>query len=262
MFDSPISVLYNQNGSEIALSASQSIAVASQPGLMIMGSGSNGTAQFFKLASDGSLLVSGAFTVAGTSTVSMSNSPTVNQGTATTVGNGWYVRVTDGTQVLGTGSSAPLWITGSVTTNVATVATQSVYVGGWTTGVTASVFVGGWTVGVTASTSVAQWANNVTASVREVGASQTTVSATVAANGLVGFTLLSANASRKGGIFYLDGNRIAYIKLGTGADTNTFSYKMTNQAYWELPSNYTGPISCTFASGSAAATLYVTDILL
>lgn len=234
-FESPVSVLYNEEGIAIALSASQSLSNVQQPGLMIMGSGSNGTAQFFKIAADGSLLVSGAFTVAGTQTVSMSNSPTVNQGSAVSAqSSGWYVRITDGTQVLGTGSSAPVWVTGSVTTNVATVATQSVYVGGWLT--------------------------SVTASTREIGASTTTVSATVAANGLVGFSLLSANSARRGAIFYMDGNRIAFVKLGTGADTNSYSYRMTNQAYWEIPSQYTGPITVTFNSGAAVATLYVTDI--
>lgn len=246
--ESPISVLFNQEGIEIALSASQSLSNASQPGLMIMGSGSNGTAQFFKLASDGSLLVSGSFTVGGTQAVSMSNSPTVNQGSpASTTGSGWFVRLTDGTHVIGTGSSAPVWITGSVTTNVATVATQSVFVGGWVSAVTASV-------------NLVSVATAVTMTNRPISYSTTTVSATVAANGLVGFTLLSANAARGGATFFLDGNRIAYIRLGTGADTNNFSVRLTNNGYWELPYQYSGAVTVSFNSGSATARLYVTDI--
>lgn len=246
-FESPVSVLYNQEGIEIALSASQSLSNASQGGLMMMGSGSNGTAQFFKIADDGSLLVSGALSIGGTTAVSVSNQPTVNQGNAGTQGQGWFVRISDGTQVLGTGSSAPVWITGSVTTNVATVATQSVYIGGWAHPVTASVTLLSINSAVTAST-------------REIGASTATVSSTIAANGLVGFSLLSANQNRKGATFYMDGNRIAFIKLGTGADVNTFSVRLSNAAYWELPFDYTGPVTVTFQSGAASARLYVTDV--
>lgn len=286
-FESPVSVLFNADGNEIATIASQSLS-ASQPGLMIMGSGSNGSAQFFRLSPDGALMVSGALSIGGVTNVSMSNSPVVNQGSAAfaTTGSGWFVRLTDGTQVIGTGSSAPVWITGSVTTNASTVATQSVYVagwligvtasvsvgqwatgvtastivGGWATGVTASTVIGGWATGVTASTYVGQWANNVTASTREIGASTATVSSTLAANGLVGFTLLSANQNRKGATFFMDGNRIAFLKLGTGADVNTFTIRMSNLAYWELPFDYTGAVTVTFLTGSATARIYVTDV--
>ncbi|MFA6049903.1 MAG: hypothetical protein WC761_01780 [Candidatus Paceibacterota bacterium] len=236
-FESPLSILYNSTGVELPVSSSQSLTNASQPGLLMMGSGSNGTAQFFKLMSDGSLLVSGAFsaTPAGTQTVSMSNQPYVNQGLSGTISQSWYVRVTDGIQVLGTGSSAPMWITGAVTTNVTPVATQSVYVGGWN--------------GLA-----------VTAFVSELAAAVSTVSATLASSGLVGFMLASANSNRRGATFFLDGNRTAYLKMGTGADVNNFSIKMTNNAYWEVPFKYTGDITCTFSSGSIEATMY-TSIL-
>jgi len=193
-FESPVSVLYNGEGLELALSASQSLSNASQGGLMIMGSGSNGTAQFFRLGGDGSL-----------------------------------------------------FITGSVTTNVATVATQSVFVGGWANGVTGSFVLGGIATAVTQST-------------REIGASTATVSATIAANGLVGFTLLAASNTRKGAVLFLEGNRIAFVKLGTGADTNTFTTRLTNGAYWEIPGNYTGPVTVSFQSGAAVARLYTTNI--
>jgi len=232
-FQSPVSVLYNSTGIELALSASQSLS-SSQPGLVIMGSGSNGTAQFFKLVGDGALLVSGSLSIGGTQTVSVSNSPTVNQGTAGTQDNGWFVRVTDGSQILGTGSSAPLWITGSVSTNLTSVTTQSIYAAGWNP--------------------------SVTASVQELRAATSTVSSTIAADGLVGYSLLTANSNRKGGVFFLEGNRVAYVKMGTGADTNTYSVRMTNNAYWEIPFNYTGPVTVSFNSSSQTATLYVTDL--
>lgn len=229
-FESPVSVLYNENGYELALSSSQSINASTQPGIMIMGSASNGTAQFFKILSNGELLVGLSGT---TNAVSVSNQPTVNQGNSGSIAQSWYVRLTDGTQVLGTGSSAPLWITGSVAANFVTVATQSV--------------------------SIENWLPAVTASVREIGASTSTVSATIAANGLVGYVLLGANSNRKGAVFYLEGNRIALLKLGPGANTNSFSVRLTNNAYWELPNWYTGIVTCTFVSGTAAARLYATE---
>jgi hypothetical protein len=246
-FESPVSVIYNEAGNEVALSSSAVINIATQPGLMVMGSSSNGTAQFFKILPGGELLVSGTFSFGGVSNVSVSNQPTVNQGSAGTVGQGWFIRITDGTQVLGTGSSAPVWITGSVTTNITTVATQSVYVGGWVPSVTASV-------------KITDVATDVTMSTKEIGASSTTVSSTLAANGLVGYTLLSTNVNRRGATFYLEGNRVAFLKLGTGADVNTYYVRLTNNAYWEIPDFYTGPVSCTFLSGTAAATLYATEI--
>jgi hypothetical protein len=56
---SPVSVLFDSDGTELSVSQSQAIE-ASQPGIFAVGSGSNG-ATFFKVADDGTLFVSGAF---------------------------------------------------------------------------------------------------------------------------------------------------------------------------------------------------------
>lgn len=180
MSDSPVAILFNTSGTELAVSASQPVSAA-QPTIVVVGSASNGTYQYFKMATDGTLFV-----------------------------------------------------TGTLTTTTDTSVTSSVYIGGFSPTVTASIL--------------------------EVGPAGSSVSGTNAVDGLVGYTLLSANSNRKGAIFYLDGNRIAYLKLGTGADTNSFSLKLTNFGYYELPYRYTGPITVSFNSGSNSATLMTTEL--
>jgi hypothetical protein len=60
-FESPLSVLYNSDGIEVTVTASQAIA-AIQPGIAVMGSGSAGW-QPFKVAPTGELFVTGALSV-------------------------------------------------------------------------------------------------------------------------------------------------------------------------------------------------------
>lgn len=174
--ESPISVLYNNEGNEIAVSQSQFVNVASQPGLVMAGSGSDGRAYFFRTATDGSLFVTGAF--------------------------------------------------------AATVATQSVFVGGWGTAVTASV--------------------------REVGASTTTVSSANAS--ITNITILAANGLRKNAIFYKEGSNIAYLKFGATASATSYTIKLSNNGYYEVPESYTGQIDVVFSTAAASNPLYVTSI--
>jgi len=65
-FESPISVLYNSEGNEIAVSQSQFVNISTQPGLVMAGSGSDGRAHFFRTTADGALFVTGSVTVVGT----------------------------------------------------------------------------------------------------------------------------------------------------------------------------------------------------
>ena len=231
--DSPLSILYNSNGVELAVSASQVVSAA-HPSVVVVGSASNGTWSHIRMGNDGSVFITGSIDVTpvAVQNVSMSNQPTVNQGnTNATAAQSWFVRLSDGTSTIGV-EAAPVWVTGSVQT---------------ITPVTQSMFVGGW-------------ASNVTASVLEVGPIASVVSATIADNGLVGFTLLATNQNRKGATIYLDGNRTAFVKLGSGADTNSFTTKITNFGYYEIPYRYTGPITVTFNSSSKGATMLVTEL--
>lgn len=78
-----------------------------QGGLLLMGSGSDGAAYFLKVNSSGELI-----TNASGSSATLSGA--VEQGVAGTQDEGWFVRITDGTQILGTSSSAPLFVSGTV----------------------------------------------------------------------------------------------------------------------------------------------------
>lgn len=59
--ESPIAVLYNTAGYELAVSQSQVVSNSYQPGLVMAGSGSDGRAYFFRVNSDGYLFVTGTF---------------------------------------------------------------------------------------------------------------------------------------------------------------------------------------------------------
>jgi hypothetical protein len=80
---------------------------------MVAGVGPTNSASFLKTDANGFLKVSGSFTA----TTAAEVSGAVDQGLAGTQAEGWFIKITDGAQVLGTGSSAPLYITGSVTVN-------------------------------------------------------------------------------------------------------------------------------------------------
>lgn len=58
--DSPIAVLYNADGQPLAVSQSQDVSGVLQPGLVIVGSGSDGKAHFFKVTTDGALHITGS----------------------------------------------------------------------------------------------------------------------------------------------------------------------------------------------------------
>lgn len=173
--ESPLSVLYNSEGYELAVSQSQIVSGSTQPGLLIAASGSDGTARFLKVSSNGDLFVTGSL-------------------------------------------------------SIPTVATQSV--------------------------NVASWNANVTASVREIGGSTTVVSS---ANGsTTNYTLLNANPNRIGATFFKEGNNIAYLKLGAVASATSYTVRLTNNGYYELPENYTGQVDVVFNTN--VGKIHVTEI--
>lgn len=72
-------------------------------------------------------------------------------------------------------------------------------------------------------------------------------------------TVLSANANRLGAIIWNDGAQAAYIKLGTGATTSSFTVRLQNKSEWELPYPvYTGDI--TGITATSTATALVTEL--
>lgn len=70
-------------------------------------------------------------------------------------------------------------------------------------------------------------------------------------------TLLASNASRLGATVYNDSTVNLFVKLGATASLTSFTVRLTPNAYYEVPYNYTGIIDgiwASDASGSARIT--------
>ena len=221
MLHSPIAVLYDDDGNAMALSQSAPLSAATS-GYMMVGSGSSGGgAALVKVAPTGEVFITGSIDAiaAGvqqvTGSVYVDNMPTtganggitVNQGTSGSYADAWKVVLTDASgSIFGTQAS-PLWVTGAMT-------------------VTGSVAIVG------------------TVNTREINspnAATTQIAASLSVQ-----TALVANANRRGAVFYKTGNGNAYVKLGTGATASDYTTIMVNNAYWEVPANYTGIITVIF----------------
>ena len=178
---------------------------------------------------------------------------TVSQGNAGSIGQSWFIEITDGTKVLGTGSSAPLFVTGAVgissiasTVNITGSTTINSIASTVTT--TGSNFVFNNTsqpLFVTGTISLPRAPNTV---VTGFGASTTSV------------TLLGANSSRSRALLYMDGAATAYIKFGAVASTSSFSLKVNSNGYYETPDSYTGRIDAVFSVDNSALVLRVTEM--
>jgi hypothetical protein len=137
---------------------------------------------------------------------------------------------------------------------------------GWGTGVTgavnlassASMIVGGWAAGVSGTVIIGGIGLAVTASTREIGASTGVVSATNAS--VTNFTMFSANPNRRGLTLFKEGSNTAYVKFGATASATSFTVKLTNNSYFEVPDNYTGRIDVIFSTAVAGNILYSTEL--
>lgn len=227
-FESPLSVLFNAEGIEVTVTSSQSIT-GSQPGFPVMGSSSLGWAPV-KISDTGELVVTG--------TLEAALSGAVDQGNTGTIGQSWFVSLTDGSQVVGTGSSAPLFVSGTVTVDNVVSAQIS------------------GTVNVTGSVEVTSILAPVTT--REIGCPTTVVTGFGAST--VSVQVLSANPNRCNALFFMDGNAVAFIKLGETASVNSFSIRLMNGAYWEMPVRYTGRVDVVFDKDDPSRNLRITEI--
>lgn len=82
----------------------------------------------------------------------------------------------------------------------------------------------------------------------------TATSANVTGTG-ASVVLAAANAARKLLTVFNDSGVVAYVKLGTAASATSFTVKMVDQAYYELPAPvYTGAVEALWASGSVRVT--------
>ena len=126
-----------------------------------------------------------------------------------------------------------LRVTGSFSADVTPVATQSVEIVGVLPGVTSSNL--------------------------DIGASNTTLSSAIAST--TAFEVMAANENRKGGMFYVEGNRTWYLGLGATPSTSLFTVKLTNNAFFQLPDRYTGSVTA-ISNADGSGTLMITDITI
>ena len=68
-------------------------------------------------------------------------------------------------------------------------------------------------------------------------------------------TLLSANANRLGASITNTSSAILYVKFGTTATSSDYTVRMVQNAYYEVPFNYTGRIDGIWASDAGGAAL-------
>lgn len=282
-YESPISVLVNEDGNVVARSGSQSIP-SEQPGFPVMGKDEAGNAQFLHLAADGALKVSASIDIdldASTDSVSVFNS----NGNAFSISNYLPVGLSNGTNLIGDSNATPVYVTGSSLTtlfdalmmvsggindtvscleyvedSVMQVSGTVVDLKSILESIDSSVqavsgaidSLGGGLSLVDINTSV----GDVNSSVLAVsGAIAELISTTLASSATItsmlavdGSDSVASLATRKGFIFFLEGSNTAYVKFGAGASSSDYSITIIGPGgFYELSSlRYTGELSVAF----------------
>lgn len=63
-------------------------------------------------------------------------------------------------------------------------------------------------------------------------------------------SLIAANTNRLGATVYNDSGVVCYLHFGAAASSTTFTVKMVDQSYYEVPFGYTGAVNALWASGA------------
>lgn len=258
--ENPLSILYNAEGIELAVSQSQALTGSgTTPGILMFGSSSTGTAIPWRAATDGAMFVTGTVNASFTPTA---NTP-VSQGNPSNAIDSWFVRITDGTQTIGGSTSTPIFVSGAVTSYVSNLpVTQSVKID---QSITLPVSVSNFptvqavtgTVAITGnSPAVPLW---VTGSFSTTFDPATSATVTAVASSATVVTLQAANVERRGLTIYNDSTKILFVKLGSAASASSFSVKISSNGYFEVPSDYTGIVTGLWQAVNGSA--YVTEIL-
>lgn len=66
-------------------------------------------------------------------------------------------------------------------------------------------------------------------------------------------TLLASNPNRKGASIFNDSSQVLYVKFGTTASSTSFTVRLTNNDYYEIPFGYVGQVDGIWASANGAA---------
>lgn len=90
-----------------------------------------------------------------------------------------------------------------------------------------------------------------TVTTKETRAASSSVSSVAGSASSV--SLLASNANRLGATIYNDSSAALYVKLGTTASTSSFTVKLAQDDYYEVPGNYTGAIDGIWASATGNA---------
>lgn len=219
MINNPFSVLYDEAGRAMSVSASQTLNNFNS-GYVMFGSSSSG-ATMFRTTPAGELFITGSLETVASGVQSVTGSVLVNnlaltgsnggmlvnQGLSSSFANAWKVVLTDGnTTAFGTQAS-PLWTTGSVTVN-------------GIVSITGSVFT------------------------RELSFALSTVSRVAAS--ITSVTLLNPNGGRRTAVLFNEGAAKAWIKLGATASTTSYTVQLGAGGSFITPEGYTGEISAIF----------------
>lgn len=72
-------------------------------------------------------------------------------------------------------------------------------------------------------------------------------------------TILPANGSRQSVVLHNASGAILYIRYGTPAALNAYTYKIPPRGHWEMPFRYTGVITGIWSSDDGGDA-YVTEL--
>lgn len=272
-FESPVSVLYDEMGKQIAVTSGSAID-ADQGGIVLMGSGSGGW-DYLKFNDDGEVKVAAtvdvdlkAVTDGGTDSITVHGDLSelrqegasgaerlMVSGVVDLSGSGFDLlieavdavsgAVVDLKDVALLVSSAidetKISVSGAVADTKDAVYAVSSAIESLTGGKTLLLGAGDQLV------------------VSQYGALQ--VSGTIQAVTADSVEVLEALASRQGATFYFEAaasGRYCFLKFGGQAATNDFTVRLTNGGYYELPANYGGSVQAV-GNNANAGTLYVSE---
>lgn len=169
-----------------------------------------------------SLTTAGSLRVDGSgATQPVSGTVTSNQGTAGTAAQGWFSKITDGTNTAAVKAAS----TAPAATDPAVVVTISPN----------------------------------TPALAVISDKSSTGTITSVNGATTNTSILTPNTSRISATIYNAANKTMYIALGATASTSAYTIQVFQGSYWELPVSYTGAISAVWASGVSGAAL-VTEL--
>jgi hypothetical protein len=255
-FESPVSVLYDEMGKQIAVTSGSSID-ADQGGIVLMGSGSGGW-DYLRFNDDGEVRVAAS--------VDVDLKAVTDGGTDSITVHGDLSEL----RQEGEEGAERLMVSGAV----------DLYGPGVTSLVDAVDSVSGAldSMGLDLSEKLIAAASDITGAIEALTGGKTlllgeddqlfvsqrgalNVSGVIQSVTADSVEVLASLATRQGATFYFEaaGNgRYCYLKFGGAALTTDFTVRLTNGGYYELPANYGGSVQVV-GNNANAGTLYVSE---